>query len=479
MTNATPGRGGLTMGKLLLCLIFILVPNFNVLDFLPDLVAYLILARAFGRYAEMVPHFAEARDGFMHLAIISTIKIPASVVMVANMSSGRDIVILFSLVFVTIEIITLLPTIRSAYAALYYLGERGSLSESVTPFSTFGINIKPEALEIITIIYIFVRGALNIIPDAFLLSNEVLEIELALRRAFPIATVICMSLSLLVGIAVSILIYRYAKRIIKTGRTEEVAREIAGEARLREIEKKTSVKRMLFAVTVMLFGSLLTFDVSFENLNNGLNMLPHFLYAFLVIWFGLKHFTDRRHKSGILVSGLCYSAVSAYVQYLSAMFYAVYDFSDLGYLLPADEAYGMIKLFYVVEVVLFAAFALSFALGFSAFITEHTTLGIHTEATETDRRQARRMKIKSFAFAAFPLLILILKCVNVFISGEVRYIPVTTPDQELSHVVTNVAPWFGLVVVIASIAYVFYSYFFINEVKEEIRMKYSTERESF
>ena len=63
--NGVKGRAPAKARALsVLCLVFLLVPNFNIIDVLPDFVAYLILARFFGRYADYAPYFAEARESF-------------------------------------------------------------------------------------------------------------------------------------------------------------------------------------------------------------------------------------------------------------------------------------------------------------------------------------------------------------------------------------------------------------------------------
>ena len=58
-------------------LIFLLNPNVHTIDVLPDFVAYIICAHMLRYAKDRAPYFEEARAGFIKLAIVSALKIPA------------------------------------------------------------------------------------------------------------------------------------------------------------------------------------------------------------------------------------------------------------------------------------------------------------------------------------------------------------------------------------------------------------------
>ena len=62
---------------IVLALVFLFNPNIQVIDILPDFVAFFIFARLLEKPALMAPYFEEARSSALKLAVISLAKIPA------------------------------------------------------------------------------------------------------------------------------------------------------------------------------------------------------------------------------------------------------------------------------------------------------------------------------------------------------------------------------------------------------------------
>jgi hypothetical protein len=108
----------------ILSLILLFNPSANILDILPDFIAYLLLIIVIGELGETVPYLAECKSELVKLSLVTLIKIPAFTVMYSNMNTGKDIVPLFTLVFVAIEMILLYSAISNGFRALSYIGER-------------------------------------------------------------------------------------------------------------------------------------------------------------------------------------------------------------------------------------------------------------------------------------------------------------------------------------------------------------------
>ena len=468
---------GRTSRLAMLCLIFLIVPNFNVFDILPDFVAYIVLARKFGKYTQHVPYFAEARDAFVKLAAVTIIKIPASFIMLSNMYTGKDIVPLFTLVFVSLELILLFPAIKNSFLALYYVGERGDCPSLITPFTFAKRSIRPETLERLTILFFAVKGVFNFIPDTFLMSQNTTDAELQLRAMFPVATVTLMTLVLLLGIVWLLLMRRYVITVAKEGKLHSAIMGIAGEEKLARIDKERSVRSMITSLTVLFFGSLLCFDVSFAELFGGVNLLPHFLFALVLIWFAGRHFDLRRDRLSVFITGAVYSVASVYAHYLGSEFLSRYRYTDIDHLDAARDAYTFFEIMTVVETLLMLLLCCAFALGFASFLKRHTLLGI-AEGNESlpDRELSKKMRAAGLVLSLAPALISLLKCAEVFIKAEVRYL---STDIESGLVAVSVMPWFGFLIIGVCVAYVFFCYYFLNEVKSEIKMKYSDEEHTF
>ena len=113
-----------------LAFLFLVIPDFTIIDFLPDFISYIILLSVIGNAKNIVPHLAEAYDGLKKMIFISIIKIPAMIFMLSNMLLGRDIIPLMTFTFAALELIVLIPTVKHAFAGLYYIGERGDADEN-------------------------------------------------------------------------------------------------------------------------------------------------------------------------------------------------------------------------------------------------------------------------------------------------------------------------------------------------------------
>ena len=466
----------------ILCLIFLATPNFNIIDVFPDFIAYIILARFFGRYKEYAPYFAEANESFTKLAIITAAKLPASLVMITNIGSGQDIVPLFTAVFMALELMFLFPAVSSAFSAIYYVGERGELSTAIRPFRYLGKATDPDSPRMLSYIFVSVKAVFTLIPDMLLLTPvaettaEQLK-ALYLRSLFPIVTVISCSIVLILGIFWAVMLYKYSAPIAKEGDLGDKTRAIAGEARLKAIAGEREVKRVIATMTLLLVSCVLCFDVTFSGLNGGINVLPHCLYALFIIFVSTRTSGSHALKTTILVSGIAYSSASTFAHLKLIAFTDLYYFGDLGRVSAADAAYLTVEMLFVLELVLFAVFAVAFARSLVNYVLEHTTLRLGDERYgRQDEEMRRKMRIKTLIFAYFPLFILALKCVEVFLRTDVRYI---INAETSAATITTATPWFGFVILGFTVAYLFYAYYFTNEVKDEVRMKYSNEKQSY
>ena len=485
--DATGGRApGRAVALTVLSLVFLIIPNFNIIDIFPDFVAYIILARFFSRYVEYAPYFTEAKEAFIKLAVITAAKLPAMIIMIANMGEGRDIVPLFTLAFGALEILFLFPAVTNAFSALTYLGERGSLTAAIKPIPYLGRAVSVDDARGLTYVFISVKALFNLIPDMFLLT-PVAETEeeaiqaLKMQALFPIATVISMAVILWLGIFFALLVGKYAIRIARDGGVLDAARSVAGAARLAELDGERSVKAVLRTLTLVMLSAILSFDITFDGLNGGVNILPHFFLAFFMIWCISRISAEKRVRYTALVVGLFASAASIYEHLLLIAFTDRFYYTDLGHIADADSAYLSVEIFALIELLLFAMLTVIFASQLTGYILRHTTLSLSDgEMSQTDREFKRKMSVKAYILGYAPLLILALKCAEVFIRGDVRYILSPAPDNAQSApIITSSMPWFGFLILGVTIAFAFYSYYFINEAKDEVRMKYSNEKQSF
>jgi len=126
-------------GLIVFCLILLFNPNINVIDPLPDFIAWFLLARIFESAADSAPHFEEARANFIRLGWINLLKIPAFLLIMFVKSKDtldNNIYALVSLSFAVFELILTTQAVKYLFTALFYLGERTEASSLIKPFKS-------------------------------------------------------------------------------------------------------------------------------------------------------------------------------------------------------------------------------------------------------------------------------------------------------------------------------------------------------
>lgn len=472
MTKRNTALPSFTLFVILLCLA---TPSYNTIDILPDLIGYLLLARLFGKYKDYAPYFAEVHSALLKLALVSAAKIPAMMIMFANMSSGRDIVPLFTLSFAVIELILLIPAIRDGFAAVFYVGERGGCASALASVRVLGSPIKPEFVEGLSVVFAFVKAGFNALPEFCLLTTDTATAAVLLKM-YPILVIISLVSVLIFGIIYSVIAGKYFGAIIKAGDFHECVLGIAGDEKIARVRGEAEVRRAIAMMTVLYAATFLTFDISFSEINNGNNLLPRAIFVIAVWLVGTVIFDKRWEKLLLSLTALLYTGASLINANHLAAFLGEHTYRDLYDFPSAREDYIPHEIWSVVELICFTLFTVIFLLGFLHFLRRRTVFSREGEELSRSTREAKgRITLRGIIFSLFPLLINILKTVNVFILADVELIYST----DANVIVTSSAPWFSALIFAVCVAYIFYSHSFLNEVKEEIRLKYADEHQDY
>ena len=120
-------------------LVLLINPNINVIDLMPDFIAWFILAKLFERAADSAPYFEEARVAFKRLAWVNLAKIPAFILVMLIRSKDtldNNVYALASLSFAVIETLFIIPAVKNIFLALFHLGERTEAVSLISPFQS-------------------------------------------------------------------------------------------------------------------------------------------------------------------------------------------------------------------------------------------------------------------------------------------------------------------------------------------------------
>jgi hypothetical protein len=149
-------------GRCAIGVLFLLNPNFSLIDILPDAIGYLLILSGLRAIAPVSPSIEEARNRFVMLLRVSLIRIAALPLTVLAGYNEQTFILIFTFAFALFETIYLLPAFYYLYDGTTYLSLRfgGEKSRNITP------------PRIITIVFIIVRAVCNVLPELQYLPTQ-------------------------------------------------------------------------------------------------------------------------------------------------------------------------------------------------------------------------------------------------------------------------------------------------------------------
>ena len=455
---------------LILSLIFLFNPNINLIDVLPDCVAYLLMIFAIGSLSETVPYLAECKSALIKLTLVNLIKIPAFSVMYSNMVSGKDIVPLFTLVFAVLELILIYSAVDNGFKALGYIGERTDCKSVRDPI-VLGKNKEttPEAIKTLTFIFFITRATLNVIPELLLLTPEDIELRKKLADAYPAILVISILISLVAGVVWLNQVLKYVRAIHNAQDLNEALDVLIIKDSSDEMSVKEKQKKLIASLTLLAFSSLFIFDISFADFG-GYNKLPHFIYGILLFTSVYSFITNKRTKFCSIIGAAGFSLSSLLVYLFNTRFFENYTYVDLAYSKMAMAAYTPIKISAVAESVFAMLLLASAALAMVSFIKDHTDVAPSDPSySKTNMKNHRATIKKTLPIFIMSALINLMKCANVFIKQTQTLI---YSEVNPEGIAASSLPVMDTVIFFACVVFVIYSFVTVSGLKDEVRFKY-------
>lgn len=455
---------------IVIALIFLFNPNANLIDILPDFIAYILLIIAIGSHEEAIPYLSECKSALVKLGLVTLLKIPAFSFMYSNLNTGKDIIPLFTLVFVTLELILLYSAVSNGFAALSYLGERTDC-RSVREAFTVGKKRKcsPEQLKALTYIFFLAKGILNVAPEILLLTPEDAAMRKKLAEAYPAVLVLCIFAALIIGIIWLTHITKYVKSV-RCGNDLGIAiSSLEQKGTPEEISVKEKMKKLLFSLSLLAVSSIFIFDIVIADFG-GYNVLPHFIYGILLFMSMYSLTKCNKIRSSLSVATVGYSLSSLLGFFATLRFCENYTYADLRYSEAAKSLYTSVKAFAVVELIFSLFMILCTAYAVLDFIKEHTDVApsdpAYSKTNEKNHRLTFRGTLPVFVISA---VIHVLKCVNVFIKQTSQ---ILHTDANNEGIVASGLPAMDTIIFLACVVYVICCFVKASNLKDELKFKY-------
>ena len=465
---------------LIFSLVLLFNPNINVIDVMPDFIAWFILAKLFERAADSAPYFEEARLGFLKLGWISLAKIPALLLIFfarGQNTLDNDVFALVSFSFAAAESVFTIKAASNLFKGLSHLGERTEAAALIAPFSPPICKkrlINVQNLKEYTYFFFICKSILYFLPDMFLLTRISKHTGqlLPISKHYPTVLILSHLLGFIIGAIWIGRTVRYVKAVRAEGLFESALLSMANEDSLIKMETKTKIRQIKSALTIICVAAFFTMDLVFDNLN-GINLLPNFIYgALLLIGAFVLQRNCQKSKETILFGG-AFTLLSLVAYIFLARFLTKYSYADIESLNSASNAYLLVIIFGVLEFISLALFLIFFAKTFRSFILTNTGISPDSERyLKMEKEYHDSLIKKSYVMTVLGIVAGLVKCINIFLNQSVKLIYTDESDFMMPIISSSPIPWFNLVITVTSIMYIGYTLYFISTVKEEVKMKY-------
>lgn len=450
------------------CLLLLCNPNIHILDILPDFLAWGLLWHKMRRASYICPYFSEARQAAGGLCLLNLLKVPALALMLAvraKNTADTDVVALCALIFGILELIFLIRAAQRIFTAVFYLGERTEVRAILSPFTLpGGTSETPESVRALTMLFFGVRSVASFAPELLLLSTE----NGNFRALYPYALAGGMLLAVIVGILWFIRTFSYVRAIQADGGFETALSQMEGSGHAQA--QRTDA--LCTALSLFAWASLLGLPLTFSEFGS-MNLLGGWLYAGVIVIL-LRYLQKSTGLSGRapIVAGLLSLAVSLVSYICLADFLSRYGYDALLKNTDAQAAYRLPMGLAPAEGVMFCVFFVLCARWLCVYVRAYTGMAptcAHYDRTE--RNFHRQLCRYTWIWAGGGMLHALCRAVNALLRAQVRVTQVNPARPGASGVIAPTAEWFGVIVFLSAILFIFLSFWYFGILQEQYRRK--------
>ena len=460
-----------------LSLFFLINPSVQVVDVLPDFIAYFIIVNRLSYATERAPYFAEAKNVFSRLLLLSLLKIPAFFVIVFARSGNvgdTDIYALFAFSFAVIEAILSVSAVYYLFEAAFYLGQR---TDAICLIRPFYINKKqtrtlsPEALRRLVYTFAIYKCAAYGLPELLLLTKTVTAEELVnyfnITKLYPYTILLAIFSVIIFGFIVLRRVYAYYKNALAEADLKSALNSlISGESKER-LESNARIKDIATTLSIVSLASFFVFEIRLDNFSL-VNILPHLVMGVMLLFAAHRLEKQVGKCLGVKISLAVFIVISAAEWFLEVGFLSEYSFSLLATSRTARNEFIPIIVVSLIELVAFSTAAAMFG-------KELVKLQkMHTGKSTSDF--SRKNLVATYGFSMLATLSCALRYISLILRYFSKNTLVTIENDGMitqGMVTAPLLPWFSIVVNAVSIIFIFYSYYLFSSIKDKVEIKYS------
>ena len=476
MQNKNDGTGGVKF--LFPLLVMMINPAVRLVDIFPDFIPCFLLASTLAFYAERAPHFAEARDSLLKLGWLSIMRIPAFAIAATVKSANvadNDITVLFTLLFAIGEAYLLILTLKELFEGLSYLGMRGN-GKVIAPFDIGGgRSMSPDRLRGLAYAFAVFKAASSTLPEMLLLSRtDEIGVTTKLfnfRALYPYFVVVLVPLVFILGILLARLLARYIRSLSGGGELRREADSLLNDAMREELYKKRNIKRISAITSLVFAAAVFSVDIRLGELSM-IDLCPSFIPACLIFIAVFRMTRESKKELLSLVALSAYGIFSALAYFVEFGFLNGYGYAALEKSAEAIELYRGVILTSAIELAALVFATVALACMLSLLLKRCGVTAIDADSPEFSRRRRSELTLRIVIFSLLNLTLGVVKFLYTLFNYYTKSTLVAT-DGGIGAVAAGLVPWFGTLVFAIWIAFVCYTYFFTEHLKDEIKLKLS------
>ena len=170
------------------------------------------------------------------------------------------------------------------------------------------------------------------------------------------------------------------------------------------------------------------------------------------------------------ILGAFFNVTAAVKYYFDVNFLTKFGYSELldAKNVEALGIYKSVEWLAVIETVFHIGLLVTFFIAMKRYTLEN--LGrFNSESNQKIKRSYYAdIDRKTIILTILGILVGIMSLINVFVNGNVQLLYTDEHDITMPTLVVSSLPWFGLLVTVVGIAYVFYSVYYFSFIKDEM-----------
>jgi hypothetical protein len=240
-----------------------------------------------------------------------------------------------------------------------------------------------------------------------------------------------------------------------------------------ELLARATVGDIFFTLTSVLVSTLFTIEIRLDNFSH-LNLLPLFIMGVILLFASHRLSRYTRGSVALKISLLALIIISCAAWIFEIKFLSEYSFSLLA-------TSGLVKReampWLILSLCEFIAFAVSMILlgnRLYRLAREHTGRDFGTlDRTRIDFYKKKRLSV--IIFSSLSVLVGAARYTSLVLRYFAKNVTVNIENDGLitqGTVTEPLLPWFSVVVTFLTVIYIFYTYYFLSSLKDDVKNKY-------